>query len=749
MNVSPSQRHPLSIVIAAAVLISGASHTLAQESRKGALEEVIVTAQKRAQNLQEVPVAVTAFSAAALENAGVQDVTELQKSAPNITMQVSRGTNTTLTAYVRGIGQADPLWGFEPGVGLYIDDIYMARPQGGVLDVFDVERIEVLRGPQGTLYGKNTIGGAVKYVTKRLTGEPEFSISGTVGSYSQKDIKVAAQFPVIEDKLLVGASVASFERDGFGEFLLNGDENYNKDLTAARISVEFLPTENLSVRFNADKTNDNSNAKGGHRMTQSVLLPNEPIPSDVFDSYSDMATNNSVDSSGTSLTINWDISDQWSIKSITAYREGETFTNIDFDNTAFPSVHVPAIYEDDQTTQEFQLSYRGEKLDVVGGLYYYEGDASGAFDVLLGAFDGYFTSLGFGPGNFDAVTAGSVDTTSYAAYMHATYAINDQWSLTVGGRYTFDEKEADVYKAQLMVDGMSSLLGGSDLNTIAVLTDYSNDNDWSEFSPRISVDYKMNDLTMVYASFSQGFKSGGFDMRGDASINPGTVNGFDPELVDTYELGIKTETANGRLRLNAAVFYSDYTDMQVTVQESTDGGTNYASSVLNAGESEISGFELEAIAQLSEGLSASLMIGLIDAEYQSVKTQTPEGTIDIADQWEFANTPEETAAVKLNYHRALDSLGEIAISLGASYRSETQIFQIASPIDEDSYTLIDASAVWHSADGHWHVGLHGKNLSDEEYRVGGYNFANLGAEQAIIGYYGNPRTVSLGFGYRF
>ncbi|MYM64928.1 TonB-dependent receptor [Pseudomaricurvus sp. HS19] len=736
-------QHPLARAITVAAALCGADAALAQ-TKKIALEEVVVTAQKREQNLQDVPVAVTAFSAADLENAGVQDVTELQKSAPNVTMQVSRGTNTTLTAYVRGIGQADPLWGFEPGVGLYIDDVYIARPQGGVLDVYDVERIEVLRGPQGTLYGKNTIGGAVKYVTKRLTGEPELSINGTVGSYDQRDLKVSGQLPLIQDKLLFGASVAKFERDGFGEFLLNGEENYNKDIETARVSLEFLPTESLAFMLNADKTNDNSNAKGGHRMTPSLLVPDLPTPSNVFDSWADMDTNNSVDTSGVSLTVKWDLSDAFTFKSITAYREGETFTNIDFDSTPLGSVHVPAVYDDDQTTQEFQLTYVGDKLNLVTGLYYYEGSASGAFDVLLGAFNvaGPFDpSLGI----FDAVTAGTVDTTSYSAYIHATYAFNDSWALTLGGRYTYDEKEAEVYKEQLFVDGMSSALGGQDLMSLAVLTDYTNDNDWSQFSPRISVDYTINDDMMAYASYSQGFKSGGFDMRGDASVNPNTVNGFDPEIVDTWELGYKAEFADGRVRMNAAIFYSDYTDMQVTVQEAVGGGSNYVSSVLNAGESEIQGVELEAITQLTENLSATVMLGYLDAEYKKVES----GGTDIADLWEFANTPEKTGAIRLNYNRSLGSLGDIVLSGGASYRSETQIFATASPLDEKSYTLWDASAVWYSSDEHWTVGLHGKNLTDEEYRVGGYNFPGLGLEDSITAYYGNPRTVSLNLGYTF
>lgn len=746
MKTKSLSKNPLAGVIAVAVALSGSSTVFAAD-QKIALEEVIVTAQKREQNMQDVPVAVTAFSAADLNNAGVQDVTEIQKTAPNVTMQVSRGTNTTLTAYVRGIGQADPLWGFEPGVGLYVDDVYLARPQGGVLDVYDVERIEVLRGPQGTLYGKNTIGGAVKYVTKRLTGEPELSISGALGSYNQRDIKIAGQMPLIEDKLLFGASVAQFKRDGFGEFLLSGDDNYNKDVTAARVSLEFLPTDNLSFLFSADKTDDDSNAKGGHRMTPSVYLPSEPIPSSVYDTYADMDTHNSVESSGASLTVTWDINDAVRLKSITAYREGDTYTNIDFDNTSLPSAHVPAVYNDDQTTQEFQLSYTGEKLDMVGGLYYYEGTASGAFDVILGAFN---AAGPFDPslGSFDALSAGSVDTTSYAAYLHATYTFNDTWALTLGGRYTMDKKSADVYKEQLFVDGTSSAVGGQDLLSLAVLTDYQNDNEWKKFSPRVSVDYTLNDDTLIYASYSEGFKSGGFDMRGDATANPGTVNGYDPETVETFELGVKSELFDGRVRLNAAAFYSEYTDMQVTVQEGV-GGSNYVSSVLNAGESEIRGFELEAVAQITEGLSASLMAGLIDAEYISVEEDTPAGVVDLSDDWSFANTPEKVASLKLNYARSFGNWGDIALSAGASYRSETQIFQVESAIDEDSYTLWDASAVWYSADEHWTVGLHAKNITDEEYRVGGYNFANLGGEEVVVGYYGNPRTVSLNFGYQF
>jgi iron complex outermembrane recepter protein len=747
----------LSRAIAVTTAISGGAISAVMSSAAMAdetfsLEEIIVTAQKREQNLQEVPVAVTAFDAQALENGGIQNITELQKSAPNVTMQVSRGTNTTLTSYIRGIGQADPLWGFEPGVGLYVDDIYLARPQAGVLDVYDVERIEVLRGPQGTLYGKNTIGGAIKYVTKRLTGEPEFSFDVGVGSYNQRDTKISGQLPLIEDKLYVGGSIAKFTRDGFGEFLLNGDENYNKDVMAARVSLEYLPTDDISIRISADKTDDDSNAKGGHRLTQSLLVPTEPVPSDIYDSYSDMSTDNEVKSSGGSMIVTWDIDEQYTLKSITSYREGESDTNIDFDNTSFASLHVPALYEDDQITQEFQLTYAGDNLDIVGGIYYYEGTAAGSFDVALGAFDNPDVH-GDGSnvvGNFVAVTSGEVDTQSYAAYLQASFHIAEDLTMTLGGRYTVDKKDAEVYKESLYANGKSSLLGGEDYLSLAVKTDYSNNESWSQFSPKVGLDYVINDDVMAYASFSQGFKSGGFDMRGDASELPSTVDGYDPELVDTWELGVKAELFDNRVRLNAAVFYTDYTDMQVTTQSANAAGNNYVSAVLNAGEATVQGFEIEALAQVTENLTATLMVGYIDAEYNEVETETAGGIVDVSDDWSFANTPEKVAQLGLNYVHDFGDMGEINFSTNVSFRDETQIFpQTESLIDEDSYTLWDASAVWYSADEHWKVGLHAKNITDEEYRVAGYNFIGLGAEDSIIGYYGDPRIVTLNLGYNF
>ena len=247
-----------------------------------ATDEIVVTARRRAENLQDVPIAVTAYSGEALENQGALDITDVGDTTPNVTLEVSRGTNSTLSAFIRGVGQQDPVAGFEQGVGIYLDDVYLNRPQAAVLDIYDVERIEVLRGPQGTLYGRNTIGGAVKYVTKRLSDSPELRLRGNAGTYKQLDGIVSGSVPVGDGLLRVGGSLARLTRDGFGDNLTTGEENYNRDVWAARLSAEINNDDDVFVRIAADYTHDQSNARGGHRLIPS-LFTNAPVLGDVFD----------------------------------------------------------------------------------------------------------------------------------------------------------------------------------------------------------------------------------------------------------------------------------------------------------------------------------------------------------------------------------------------------------------------------------------------------------------------------------
>ena len=731
---------PTLLAVAISTVLFGAALPAAAQQQAGAakdkettaLEVIQVTARRTAENLQTVPVAVTSIGAEDLKQKGIENITSVQQYSPNTTLQVSRGTNSTLTAYIRGIGQQDPLWGFEPGVGIYIDDVYMARPQGAALDIYDVERIEVLRGPQGTLYGRNTIGGAVKYVTKALSGDNEFAVRGTVGSYGQKDLKLSGQ-TAITDKLFIGAAGAVYNRDGFGTYLNTGAENYDKDIVTGRISLQYQALDNLRFAFAADETQDDSNSKGGHRLTPSLLTKEEP-PTKVFDSNTSMPEDNSVETSGQSLTMTWDVNADWTIKAVSAKREGVTDTNIDFDSTRLASLDVPAFYEDEQTSHELQFLYNSDKLKFASGLYSFSGEACGAFGTVIVAGAGVTVENG-----------GCVDTDSMAAYAQGSYQYNDQWSFTLGGRYTEDDKDANVFRYMYLGNKHPRVSGGT---VLQVQTDFTNSASFNHFSPRVGFEYQATDSVMYYGSYTDGFKSGGFDMRAVKSLNPSADQPYQPETVDTFELGVKSEWFERRLRLNAAVFSSAYDDMQVTVQRAV--GNNVASQVLNAASAGIDGLELEATVAATDALQFNLIVGYTDASFDEVRVfDIPsQSVIDVSNLWSFANTPKLTGTLGGKYVMSVGG-GELVLNAAMSHRSETQIFELPSMLDFGSYTLFNAGATWYAPDGHWDVSLQGRNLGNKEVRIAGYNFALLAREQTITGYYADPRTLSLSVGYRF
>ncbi|WP_374471835.1 TonB-dependent receptor [Phenylobacterium sp.] len=715
---------------------------VAQEAAEaGVVEELVVTARRREETLKDVPVAVTALSAERLEATGATDLTTLQQSTPNTTVQVARGSNSTLISFIRGVGQQDPLWGFEPGVGLYVDDVYVARPQAAVLDIFDIERVEVLRGPQGTLYGRNTIGGAIKYVTAKIEGDPEVRLRANLGSYDQRDVIASAKARV-NDMVAVGLTWAKFDRDGFGKNLTTGAEHYDKDVSAARATVEFTPSENLFFRLAGDIVTDRSNPRHGHRelpvTTLAGVVPGGGVLDDVYDTRAGSGDHNIVEARGVSFMGQWDVSDVLTIKSISAYRAGETEGTIDFDTEAAPYLDIPARYNDHQFTQELQFLYTGDRIQGVFGVYYLNATAAGAFDTVLGQ------------AATTTATAGHVDTESWSAFADVSFDVTDALSVSVGGRYTRDEKTGRVYRQNFT--GIRSPLFGNNLAVPGLLrSNFTSSDTYERFTPRVSVSYDFNPDITGYVSYSQGFKSGGFDMRADAILTPTSVEGYDPEKVESYEGGLKGYFFDRRLSLNSAVFYAKYKDQQVTLQ--TPVGTSIASQVLNVGRSHMYGAELEGVATLTDFLSANFSLGYIKAEFDEYRaldlTATPPVSRDFADSRVFQNTPEWTGNVGLTYRRDLGDHGSISFIPSASYRSSFSMFEVPSILDQDGYWLVDASLVWTSANDKYRVGLHGRNLTDEEYRVGGYNFPGGLFANSVTAYYGPPRTVTLSLEAKF
>lgn len=715
------------------------------------IQKVVVTARRREESLQDVPVSVTAFSADQLSKQGVPDVTALALALPNTTLKASRATNSTLTAFIRGVGQADPLAGFESGVGIYIDDIYLARPQAAVADIYDVERIEVLRGPQGTLYGRNTIGGAVKYVTRKLGSKPDVRLRATAGNYGQLDGVVTASAP-LTDALRVGGTVARFKRDGFGTNLYTGAENYDKDVTALRLSAEFTPTTDLFIRIAADGTQDDSNPKNGHRLTVG-RTSGAPILSNEFDTRANLTKalghDQEVTAHGVSALVEYRFNDQFSAKSITASRKDKSYAPIDFDALPVVDMEVPALYTNKQFSQEFQLTYTGERIQGIAGLYYIDANAYNKFDTVLA-----------GAVPTSTFTSGDIDTKAWAAYFDGSYNFTDALSLSLGGRYTVDERTASIYRQIYFGLAGTPEMGNPGAILFRTDTDFRNGTlkrKDKKFTPRIALNYKVNADHNVYASYSEGFKGGGFDPRlnmvGTRLTEAQARAGYEPETIETVELGLKSAFNGGRITTNAAVFYSDYKDVQipgsVAIDTNGDGrDDSFAGVTTNAGKAKIKGIELEAIANITRDFTVAGMYSYIDADYKEYIV----AGVNVADQRVFQNTPKNSANLRANYDIALPLMGhngKISLIGSVSYKGATNQFETVSLLDQESYKLYDASIVWTRADGKIRAGIHGKNLSDERYKTAGYLFPTLGNEGTLTAFYGNPRTVSATLEYRF
>ena len=773
----------LAASVAASPLLAMAPAPVLAQDEAASEDVIIVSARRRNESLQDVPIAVTAVSGETLEKLGAADIVYLTQSVPNLTLEVSRGTNSTLTAFVRGIGQQDPVAGFEAGVGIYVDDIYLNRPQSAVLDIYDVERIEVLRGPQGTLYGRNTIGGALKYVTRRLGHDPMLRVRASGGSYGQRDVVATAVMPIGEEFSL-GGSVAYLAREGYGDNLTTGKENYDKDVIAFRASGEY-DSGDLFVRLSGDYLKDTSNPKGGHRLIPS-LFTGAPVLADIYDSRGALTGKNEAEAYGGAFHVELRLNDQWTLKNIASLRRDEHIQQIDFDALASIDVDVPVIYENEQFTEEFQILYQGDAVAGVAGVYYIDADAGDNFDVRLS------TIL---PG-LNANTIGDIDTKSWSIFGDLTFNLEEiiglpGVELAVGGRYTSDKRFGRVLRRTLLGNGEA--FGGTPF-LLATTSDFDAQEKFTDFSPRASLAWSPNPDHNFYVSYAQGFKGGSFDPRGQTTsvtaigldVDGDGVGGtpedvfefmkFEPEEVETYEAGWKTRLAGGRVTSNLAFFYSDYTDVQIPgSQGATDpvtGLPTFIGVTTNAGEAELYGVEWEGTALLAEdmfGSGDSFELGWgggwIHAEYTEFLVNIAGVLTDVSDLRVVQNTPEWSGAVTATYShpmRLFGHNGEFLLINTASYKSRTHQFEVPNEfLDQGGYGLYDASLVWSSDDGRLQLAVHGKNLTDREYRVAGYSFiaqnqdgsfitnplngnliSTLGREGVLTAFFGPPRTVT-------
>ena len=748
------------------------AQTAGAEGAASPIEKVVVSARRRAELIQDVPGAVSSISGAELEKRAIPDLTAIADMTPSTTLKSSRGTNTTLTAFIRGVGQQDPVAGYEQGVGIYLDDIYLVRPQGALTDIYDLERIEVLRGPQGTLYGRNTIGGAIKYVTRKLAPQTTFDTKVTIGNYAEKDLVLKASTP-LSDVLRIGGTFGTFNRNGFGHNVITGKENYNKDMIAGRLSIELAPSSDLFIRLATDRTVDDSNPKQGYRLTAGPAPTNYPVLAGDYDTRANLNSvnghNQQVITQGTSLMAEYQIDPALSVKSITAYRKSKSYAPIDFDSLDTPLFEAPTIYSDNQKSQEFQLTYTGSKFQGVAGVFWMKSNAFNEFDVRANILV---------PGGLSLYTRDDIDTETWAAFADVSYNVSDTFNVNLGGRYTDDQRSATIYKRNYLGLTGSPTLGNPAAAGGAANTDLGpNDLNRTDtkFTPKLGFGWKLAPEHNLYGSASQGFKGGMFDPRMDLGGNPTSAaslakrKGVDPEEVTAFELGLKSSLNGGTVQTNAAVFYTDYKNVQIPGSVATydaNGNVNgFAGSLSNAGKAKIKGVELEAIANLTSALRISGMYSFTDAKYKEWLVASGTSLINIAQYAEFQNTPKHAANLSASYDLPMamgGNSGTLSFMGGASYKSKVYQTEFARTganaaldatipgnlmLAQDAYTLIDAGIVWTSSGRKVQFGLHGRNLTDKRYKVAGYNFYQY--YNTITTFYGDPRTVKATLSLKF
>lgn len=690
----------------------------------GASDVIVVTARRREERLQDVPGSVTAVSSSQIEQFDAVEIGDLQASAPNLTLHEGDAQNTV--AYIRGVGQLDSLAFADPGVGIYLDDVYLGRAQGSFLDVFDVERIEVLRGPQGTLYGRNTIGGAIKFVSRQPTESPEAYASVTYGAFDRIDVKAGLSGPVAGDRLLGKAAVAYLRRDGYARNAATGEDDGDKDTIAWRASLVANPSGRFSFELSTDGSVDNpdtSRTPARETSVFGVFPPNE----DPFVVDADFNDLNDLGVWGLSGRAVWELGDSAMLTSISAYRDLSYDAHLDLDATASPIFGVFVFEDQNQISQELQLSVEHGGLTMVSGLYFFR-----EHDITESGI--------FGPDiAFVSNSLNDQTTRSYAAYTDASYDLTDRLSISAGLRLTYEEK--DFARIQEFFGAATPLVPA--LGEGLRVTDIDASEDFFNVSPRASVSYKFSDSVTGYGSVSRGFKSGGFDGRSTSDLE---ALPFEAETLWAYEAGLKGGFHDNRLTGSVAFFYNDYNNLQVSsFTADPENPGNFAAIFTNAAAARNLGAELEAVARPADGLRLDFAVGYLDAKYEKFIGEDGE---DISDQLTPANSPKWTARAGAELRRPVADDAEFVLAGAVAYRGAVFPTVSSSPVlYQEAYTLFDASAGLEFADGRYAIRAVGKNLSDERYRQQGFDLSDSLGYQ--LGYYGAPRTWSVTASVRF
>jgi iron complex outermembrane receptor protein len=702
------------------------------------LDEIIVTAEKREASLQDVPISIAAVTGEMIEQSAIDDIMDLYVQTPGLSFSRAGGE---AQVYIRGIGTDAFGVTIDSSVAMHMDGVYLARPQMGLAQFLDVERVEILKGPQGTLYGRNATGGAINIISRMPSDEQDGYITAGIGSFERQEIRAAANVPMNE--AWNGRVAARYLKDdGFTDDLDPAGANNidDQDMIALR-GILAYDGDRLDSTLIVDYTDFTSGNRTSVPLDGlSFAVVNGAVPRGFDETRNDLDTFHDWDTGGVTLSLDFDIADGVTLTSVTGFRDYESDFFFNTDGTEIEVTRSYFQYETDQLSQELRLtSDKDGAMNWLLGAYYLDEDKEGALGL------GRNTHPSFGQVSF--IIPNTDTTKAFALFGQVEYQFNDLWSGTLGVRYS-DEEKTDFTSVGAIFGDFTGLASTGSVVEFFTRTEKKS---WDDVSPRVVLSYRPNDDTLIYGSITQGFKSGGWNFSDGSPA-------FDPEEVTSLELGFKTDLGGGRVRLNGSVFSYDYEDLQISTF------LNGLTIVTNATDASVWGAELELTALLSDAFVLNANLGYLNAEFDQFQgafgrcpaDATPEelagpcmgaaaGEIRAVELGgnTLQNAPEFKANVYGTYTIDLASGGQVTLFGQVSHQSEIFHTQFNDPVtSQDDITLLDARVAWISADDKFEVALYGKNLSDEDYYQNTVRFTSLSE--------GNPAdrfNIGAGLGY--
>jgi iron complex outermembrane receptor protein len=695
------------LVVAISSLISAAAFAQGPQ-----LEEVVVTAQKRAQSLQDVPIAISAFTSDDLDRINSATLADLQYSTPNLTVSPNGRSNASIG--IRGVSDFSRNPGYDNRVGVYVDGLFVGRSAAANQATLDLERIEVLRGPQGTLFGKNTVAGAISLTTKAPSNEFYGFVKAEVGNYSRQSVTAMVNAP-LTDNLFAKVMINDTQRDGHVKNLFTGGDLNGLDDQSIRLQLRY-EGDSTSATFSVDQDERKAPFHGREALVNAPAYA--PAPYEV---RFDEPQRQDIELEGMGLVIDHELSNGMSFSSLTGYRKTDFKNNAEEDYTDSQVITSPysrvtsSLGEvSEQTSQEFRwVSPTNYALDYTFGLYYFDQtNESNSSAALLG-------------GVVSVQVPATVDVTSYAAYIHGNVSISEKLQFTGGVRYTYEEKDVQ--------------FDITDTTRLFINASYNDSFSTDDISPKLGLNYFMTEDTMVYVSYGRGFKSGGWNVDFVSTLEQ---LAFDDESVNSAEIGIKTTLWDGRARVNLAYYDAQYDDFQVRQFVETSAGSTVAT-ITNAGEVTTTGIEADIEILLTDTITLWATYGDTDSTFDKFKNGGGAG-IDF-DGNKLADAPETTYSVALEARVPMAS-GEVVAQIDYNYRDDFYTNPNNAAINTvQSYDLTNARIGYEPASGNWSVHAWVKNLSDNDDII----YASRSFLGLPRGTYMEPRMTGLTVKYSF